>query len=292
MGAEDLPGDGAEVGTPAATQSPWTPKARRYLARFLGFHVLAVIGTAVFGLDWPTVALCFALYAVRMFGVTAGYHRYFSHRTYKTSRAFSLVLAFLAETSAQRGIIWWARQHRHHHRFSDQAEDVHSPIKGFWWSHMGWLFDQSVWSQADTVRDLERDPALRWLDRHWLVPPVVLGALCFFIGGPRALFGGFFLSTILLFHGTFTINSLSHVWGARRFETDDTSRNNPLLALVTMGEGWHNNHHHYMRSCRQGFAWWELDITYVLLRCLALVRIVWDVREPPDEAMRAAGRRA
>ena len=290
MGAEDLPADGATAG--ARTGSPWTPRARRYLARFLGFHVVAVVGTAVFGLDGPTLALCFGLYVVRMFGVTAGYHRYFAHRTYKTSRAFSLVLAFLAETTAQRGIIWWARQHRHHHRFSDLPEDVHSPIKGFWWSHMGWLFDQSVWSEADTVRDLERDPALRWLDRNWLVPPVLLGALCFFIGGPRALFGGFFLSTILVFHGTFTINSLSHVWGSRRFETDDTSRNNPLLALITMGEGWHNNHHHYMRSCRQGLAWWELDITYMLLRCLALVRIVWDVREPPAETMRAAGRDA
>lgn len=292
MGAEDSPANDAGLAGPAPATSPWTPRARRYLARFLGFHVLAVVGTAVFGMDAPTLALCASLYAVRMFGVTAGYHRYFSHRTYKTSRAFSLVLAFLAETSAQRGVIWWARQHRHHHRFSDQPEDVHSPIKGFWWSHMGWLFDQSVWSTADTVRDLERDPALRWLDRHWLVPPVVLGALCFFIGGPRALFGGFFLSTILLFHGTFTINSLSHVWGGRRFETDDTSRNNAVLALVTLGEGWHNNHHHYMRSCRQGFAWWEVDITYFVLRCLALVGLVRDLREPPAEAMAAAGRRA
>jgi stearoyl-CoA desaturase (delta-9 desaturase) len=296
MGAEDLPTEGAPIALEpqeaAAPPSPWTMREKREVARFLGVHVAALLGVALTGLDGPTVALCLGLYAVRMFGVTAGYHRYFSHRSFKTSRAFAIFLAFLAESSAQRGVIWWARQHRHHHRFSDRDEDLHSPKRGFWWAHLGWIFAEDRWSTADIVRDLERDPALAWLDRHWLVPPVVVGALCLLLGGPQALFGGFLLSTMLLWHGTYTINSLSHVWGSRRFETEDTSRNNAVLALITLGEGWHNNHHHCMRSCRQGLAWYELDITYAVLKVLSWVGLVCDLRAPPPEVLRAAGRRA
>lgn len=296
MGTEDLPTEGARTAPLPATETPpanpWTGREKREVLRFLGVHVVALVGVAWFGLDGPTLALCAGLYVVRMFGVTAGYHRYFSHRSFKTSRPFAIALAFLAESSAQRGIIWWARQHRHHHRHSDGPEDLHSPRRGFWWSHLGWIFAEDRWSTADTVRDLERDPALRWLDRHWLVPPVVVGALCLLIGGPKALFGGFLLSTLLLWHGTYTINSLAHVWGSRRFETRDTSRNNALLALITLGEGWHNNHHHWMRSCRQGLAWYELDITYAALKVLSWLGLVWDLRAPPPEVMRAAGRRA
>jgi stearoyl-CoA desaturase (delta-9 desaturase) len=224
----------------------------------------------------------FVLYWTRMFGVTGGYHRYFSHRTYKTGRVFQFLLAVLAMSSAQRGVMWWAAHHRDHHRYSDTERDVHSPVRfGFWHSHFGWIFDHNSDTNYHRVKDLAKFPELVWLDKYWLVPPVALGFLTFFLFGLPGLFIGFCLSTSLLWSGTFTINSLSHVWGKRRYETTDDSRNNWVLALVTMGEGWHNNHHHYMASCRQGFYWWEIDVSYYIIRALGALGIVWDIRQPP-----------
>jgi stearoyl-CoA desaturase (delta-9 desaturase) len=284
---EDLPTPDVAL---AAPRKVWTARDKRDLVRFLGIQVAAVAGVLWFGVTPGVLALAAALYVVRMFGVTAGYHRYFSHRTFKTSRWFAFVLAFLAESSAQRGVIWWARQHRHHHRHSDGPADLHSPKDGVLWAHMGWLFNDARWSDANTVSDLERSPELVWLDRHWLLPPVLVGAACFAAGGFPALFGGFLFSTVLTWHATYTINSLAHVWGTRRFETADTSRNNAFLALITLGEGWHNNHHFDMRSCRQGLAWWEIDLTYGALRVLAALGLVWDLRGPSPAATAALGR--
>lgn len=242
------------------------------------YLVLGALWTGARPIDW---AVCLALYAVRMFGVTAGYHRYFSHRTYETSRVFRFVLALLATSTAQRGVSWWAAHHRAHHKHSDDALDVHSPRhKGFWYSHCGWLF----WADEPDyrlVRDLTREPELRWLDRLWWAPPVALGVAVFAWLGASGLFIGFFLSTVLTWHVTFTINSLSHVWGKAPYASGDDSRNNWLLALLTFGEGWHNNHHHYQSSTRQGFHWYQLDLTYLVLRVLAALGIVWALREPP-----------
>jgi stearoyl-CoA desaturase (delta-9 desaturase) len=217
-----------------------------------------------------------------MFAVTGGYHRYFAHRTFKTSRWFQFVLAFLAETSSQRGILWWAANHRRHHKYSDQPGDVHSPrLAGVLYSHVLWIYHRNGETDHERIRDFSKYPELRWLDRHWLVPPVALALLSWVCCGLPGLFVGFMGSTVLLWHGTFTINSLSHVFGSKRYETNDDSRNNWLLALITLGEGWHNNHHHYMHSTRQGFYWWELDVTYLILRALQRLGIVWDLREPP-----------
>ncbi len=256
-------------------------------ARFVLIHVAAIAGTWVFGLTPAVVAWGVALYIVRMFGVTAGYHRYFSHRTFETSRPFAFLLAFLAETSTQRGVIWWASNHRHHHRYADRPEDLHSPARhGFLHAHVGWLFDRANRVKRNNVADLERRPELAWLDRHWMVPPTLLAALSLALFGWPGLFGGFLLSTVFLWHGTFTINSLSHVFGSRRFDTPDTSRNNPLLAVLTLGEGWHNNHHHDMRACRQGLAWWEFDPTWRVLKILEGIGLVWKLRphRPEDRA--------
>ena len=250
---------------------------------FLAIHAWALATPFLFPATWGLVALAAGLYAARMFGITAGYHRYFAHRAFRTSRGFQLLLAFLGGTSAQKGALWWAAHHRDHHRLSDTEEDVHSPIqRGFWWAHVGWFLstrhDRTV---AENIRDLTRYPELRWLDRwHW-VPPAALATGLFLLGGWAALAWGFAVSTVLLWHGTFFINSLAHVLGRQRYETGDESRNSFALAVVTLGEGWHNNHHFYGATANQGWFWWELDVSYYLLRALAAVGLVWDLRRPP-----------
>jgi stearoyl-CoA desaturase (delta-9 desaturase) len=249
----------------------------------------AVIWT---GVRWVDVAIAVGLYAVRMFGTTAGYHRYFSHRTFRTSRTFQFVLAFLAESTAQMGVMWWAAHHRHHHRHSDELEDVHSPRQfGFWFSHVGWIFSRSRWaSDYRLVPDLARYPEIRWIDKHYWVPPALLAVAVWLAAGWSGLVVGFFISTVVGYHATFTINSLAHVIGRQRYVTGDDSRNSFLLALLTLGEGWHNNHHFYQGSVRQGFRWWELDLTYYVLRGLQAVGIVWDLQQPPRHVI--SGERA
>jgi stearoyl-CoA desaturase (delta-9 desaturase) len=254
---------------------------------FYAVHVAAVVGVALVGFSWKGVALALALYYVRMFGVTGGYHRYFSHRTYRTSRAFQFVLAVLAQSSVQKGALWWAAHHRDHHKYSDTAKDPHSYRDyGFWYSHVGWILSRDT-EETDYSRisDLARYPELRWLNNWHVVPGVALAVGLWLVGGWPALVWGFFVSTTLLWHGTFTINSLSHIWGRRRYQTTDDSKNNPVLAIVTMGEGWHNNHHYYPRSVRQGFRWWQIDMTYYVLRALALVGIVWDLHVPSQKVI-------
>jgi stearoyl-CoA desaturase (Delta-9 desaturase) len=251
---------------------------------FILAHLGALILPFVVGVTWQWVALAVGLYLVRMFGITAGYHRYFSHRAFKTSRVFQFILAFVAQASAQKGVLWWAAHHRHHHRHSDDGEDIHSPTqRGFWWSHVGWMLSDSYSDTNEAaIPDLARYPELRWLNRHFWVPPLVGLIIVYAIGGlPWVVWGGL-VSTVALWHGTFTINSLSHVFGSRRYLTKDTSRNNGLLALLTLGEGWHNNHHFHQNTANQGWFWWELDVTYLLLRVLAAFNVVWDLRVVSD----------
>ena len=254
---------------------------------FFAVHVAAVVGVALLGWSWKGFALAIALYYVRMFGVTGGYHRYFSHRTYRTSRAFQFFLAVLAQTSLQKGALWWAAHHRTHHKYSDTPKDPHSfRDYGFWYSHVGWILAKET-EETDykNISDLARYPELRFLNKWHALPGVALAVALYFIGGMHALVWGFFVSTTLLWHGTFTINSLSHMFGKRRYETTDDSKNNWLLALVTMGEGWHNNHHHYQRSCAQGFYWWEVDMTFYVLKALSLVGLVRDLQTPPQKVL-------
>jgi stearoyl-CoA desaturase (Delta-9 desaturase) len=245
------------------------------------------IGLFLVTFRWSWVGLMLAMYAVRMFGVTAGYHRYFSHRTYKLGRMGQFLMAFLAETSGQKGVLWWAAHHRVHHRHADSERDIHSPRRrGFWWAHVGWILSND-YDKYDPglIKDFAKYPELRWLDKYYLVPPVVLGGLLLFSGGIGAFVWGFVASTVLLYHGTFTINSLAHLWGSRRFDTPDDSRNNLVLAIITLGEGWHNNHHKFMYACRQGIRWWELDFTYYGLRLLSWLKVARDLRGNPAAAL-------
>jgi len=229
---------------------------------------------------WSLICWFGATYFLRMFGVTAGYHRYFSHRSYKMGRVAQFCMAFLAQTSAQKGVLWWAAHHRHHHRHSDDEQDVHSPWQsGFWWAHVGWVVSND-WDEYDpkAIADFTKYPELRWLDKHHWVPAVVFAAVILTVGGWPAFFWGFVLSTVALYHLTFSINSFAHIYGSRRFDTPDYSRNNWWLAIPTMGEGWHNNHHFSLASCQQGYRWWEVDLTWYVLNVLSWLRITRDLR--------------
>jgi stearoyl-CoA desaturase (delta-9 desaturase) len=240
------------------------------------------------GITWQSLVICVGLYWLRIFAIGAGYHRYFSHRSYATSRAFQFILGVLAQTTTQKSVLWWAAKHRHHHLHSDTADDTHSPRQhGFLYSHVGWIFARRH-DITDLVKvaDFTCYPELMWLHRYEQAPSIVLAVLCFLIAGWPGLVVGFFWSTVLVYHATFCINSLAHVHGRKRYVTGDDSRNNWLLAIFTMGEGWHNNHHAFQSSVRQGFRWWEYDPTFYILKVLSWCGIVWDLKSPPAALVR------
>lgn len=251
----------------------------------------------IVGFSWTAFTVCITLFAIRMFAITGFYHRYFSHKTFRTSRFVQLLFAMIGATAVQRGPLWWAAHHRGHHMHSDTPEDKHSPQEhGFFWSHMGWFLTKSNFvTNTKFVRELIRFPELRIIDRFDLLMPLALSISLFFVGyylhqyepqlntnGFQLLIWGFSVSTVMLYHATFLVNSVAHQWGKKRYETKDTSRNNFIIAILTFGEGWHNNHHHYPGSARQGFYWWEIDLTYYALKFLAMIGVIWDIRTVSD----------
>ena len=257
------------------------------------------------GWSWAAVGTALVLYLVRMFAVTGFYHRYFAHRTFRTSRAGQFIFAIMGNASVQRGPLWWAAVHRHHHQHSDDEEDVHSPgVRGFWWSHIGWMTSSRNFpTDYNRVKDLARYPELVFLNRFDMIVPACLALATIAWGrllehcwpglhtsGAQMLVWGFFISTVVLLHGTLCINSLAHTFGRRRYDTEDESRNSLLLALITLGEGWHNNHHFCMTATRQGFYWWEIDITYYLLKLVSWTGAIWDLHPVPPKAYEAAAR--
>ncbi|MFT5081870.1 MAG: stearoyl-CoA desaturase (delta-9 desaturase) [Planctomycetota bacterium] len=268
---------------------------------FAVLHLSCLFVIAV-GFSWPALIVAVGAYALRMFAITAFYHRYFSHRSFQTSRAMQFVFALLGATAIQRGPIWWASHHRAHHKLADKPEDVHSPARhGFLWSHIGWIVSRTNFKpRFELVQDLLRFPELRFLDRFDILIPVLsvfgffgLGAGLAGLGvdtsGWQMVIWGFSISTVITHHITFSINSVAHRYGTRRYDTDDDSRNNWLLSLLTFGEGWHNNHHRYQASARQGFQWWELDISYYVLRLMAALGLVWRLTPVPPRVI-AQGR--
>lgn len=281
-------------GADAVRQKP----ERMEWGRAVPFIILHLGCLGVLWVGWSPVAVAVAalLYFVRMFAVTGFYHRYFCHRAYKTSRGWQFVFALIGLTAVQRGPLWWAAVHRHHHAHSDEEHDAHSPHrKGFLWSHVGWLTSSRNFpTDYKMVKDLAKYPELVFLNRFDLIGPLLLVALLYGLGAGLAAWApglgtggwqmvvwGFFISTVFLFHGTCAVNSFAHTLGSKRFTTGDESRNSLLLALITLGEGWHNNHHHYQASARQGFYWWEIDISYYLLKGLEAVGIVHDLKPVP-----------
>lgn len=268
-------------------------------ARCISFAVLHVgcLGIIWVGAGAWAVWTAIALYFIRMFFVTGIYHRYFSHKTYSTSRFVQFLMALAGTTCVQRGPLWWAYVHRHHHRHSDEPPDMHSPVQhGFWWSHIGWICsNKNHPTDYSKIKDLAKYPELRLLNRYDLLGSVLLLSLLAIWGATLRSFGvetsplqmivwGYFVSTTFLFHGTACINSMAHVFGSRRYDTKDDSRNSFILALITLGEGWHNNHHRYMSATRQGFYWWEIDITYYLLKAISWTGLIWDLKGVPKSA--------
>jgi stearoyl-CoA desaturase (Delta-9 desaturase) len=268
---------------------------------FAALHA-APAGVIWVGWSWTAVAVAGLLYALRMVAVTGFYHRYFSHRAFRTGRVTQFFLAVMGASAAQRGPLWWASHHRHHHVHADASQDAHSPHHGgFLWSHLGWFLSRPNFATRNhLISDFANYWELRFLDRFDLAVPFALALLIYLLGewlardfahlgtnGPQLLVWGFAISTLALYHATFTVNSLAHRYGKRRYATRDRSRNNAWLALITFGEGWHNNHHHFPGSARQGFFWWEIDLTYYVLRMLAVSGVIWDLRPVPSQALSA-----
>lgn len=279
-----------------ATEGNWSDIDWVRVIPFILLHV-ACIGVFWVGFSWFALCFAVALYVLRMFAITGFYHRYFSHKAFRTSRAFQFVLAVMGATAVQRGPLWWASHHRHHHAYSDEHKDSHSPLQhGFLWSHLGWfLASRNFKTQSHRVKEFASFVELRLLDRFDVVVPILLGVGIYLLGnwlaiahpelgtnGLQLFVWGFIISTVVLYHGTFTVNSLAHIYGKRRYATKDHSRNNLLIALLTLGEGWHNNHHHYPASASQGFYWWEIDLTYYGLKLLSALGLIWDLRTVPE----------
>lgn len=254
--------------------------------RFVLLHLLCLLPIWV-GYSGMSLLFGATMYASLVFAITAGYHRYLAHKSFKTSRVFQFLLCFLGTLSLQRGCIWWAANHRAHHKLSDTPEDPHSPVQsGFWYSHMGWIFnqknDKTRWGMA---KDLAKFPELKFLNSYWMYIYFGWCAAVLILLGPQFLVWGCFIATVAVWHATFCVNSLLHVWGKQDYPTKDQSRNNPWLSFVVFGENWHNNHHFYSSSVRQGFRWYEIDITYYVLCILEKLHIIWDLRRPPSQVL-------
>lgn len=296
----------AELGSTPEPSRVWDWK-RINLANSIGLFLIhgAALGVLFVGVSWPAAIAAWCAYWIQIFGVSAGYHRYFAHRTFRTSRAFQFVLAYMGAMAAQMGPLWWASYHRRHHAHSDEPADIHSPRQGgFWWAHIGWvLFENGNQMDANYVKDWNRYAELRWLDDYRWVPPASLLVSMFGLGlwlqtahpewgaGPwQMAVWGFAVSTAFMHHVTFSVNSVTHMFGRRRFATKDDSRNVWWLALLTNGEGWHNNHHRFPMSEKHGLRWWELDVTHWMLRGLQQFGVVWGIRTQPVGIVRAAKR--
>jgi stearoyl-CoA desaturase (delta-9 desaturase) len=270
------------------------------------FLLMQLAPLAIFfvGFSWIALGVAFAFWFLRKFAITGFYHRYFSHRAFKTSRVMQAIMAFWGGLAVQKGALWWAAHHRDHHRYSDQDEDIHSPVRhGFVWSHIGWVLSKlGKPTNLDKVKELAKFPELRFLNKHHWIPALTGGVGMFFLGkgleswapqlgtdGPQMLVWGFFVSTFVLYHTTYSINSLTHVFGTRRYKTSDDSRNHWLFALITLGEGWHNNHHQFPSAARMGFFWYEFDITWWGLWVMEKLGLIWDVRPVPPQARSMSG---
>ena len=267
---------------------------------FLSVHIGAIYALTISPSPFA-LFMVFLMYFIRMFGITAGFHRLFSHRSFKTNRAFQFFLAYAATCSAQMGPIWWASHHRHHHKYTEQIEDPHTPtLKGFFWAHVGWIMSPvNSPTKEEYVGDLMKYPELKWLDKYHYFAPFSLVILLYGLGefmavnyaqyntnGMELVLWGFFVSTVLLYHATFMVNSVCHVFGHRTYDTKDGSVNNFLVAILTLGEGWHNNHHAFPNSEKQGHKWYQIDISHYILWCLSKIGVVWKIRDVPEDSIK------
>ena len=252
------------------------------------FHLAAIAGILWTGVNLFFLSIALVSYVVRIWAMSTGYHRYFSHRAFRTSRFFQFLLAVAGTLTIERGPLWWAAHHRHHHRCADQEDDIHSPtVQGYFWAYVGWMHCKKYSAATDytRIKDFSRYPELLWIDRYYVVPPLVASVLIWVLAGPAVFVWAVLVGTIIQWHALFGSNILCHLLGRRRFDTPDTSRNNAVSAVLLLGEGWHNNHHYYPGSARQGFYWWEVDLIYYSIKLLEKCHLVWDVREVPEDVL-------
>ncbi len=255
------------------------------------------------GFSWVAFGVAFFAYALRMFAVTGFLHRYFAHRSFKTGRITQFVFAFIATASCQRGPLWWAANHRDHHKYSDTPNDTHSPYQlSFFDSHIGWVYwKENLETKHHNIKDFSKYKELVWLDKYDLIPAALYIVFLYFLGlglqtyypgletGPfQMIVWGFCISTVFLLHMVLSVNTICHLFGKQKFKTTDYSRNNWLMAIFTLGEGWHNNHHRFPNSMRQGFLWYEYDITGYIIRFFALIGLVTDIKPIPPNIIEEA----
>lgn len=249
---------------------------------FLIFHLVGIFGVILTPFSWYWLSFGIGTYFFKTFFLTAGYHRYFTHKSFEMNRFWQFIFAFLGATNGQKSALWWAAGHRYHHKFSDTPEDIHSPLHQKWESHGGWvLLKKHTELKTEFIPDLLKFPELVWLHKYQFLPIFSWTILMFIVGGWNAILWGTFISSLMNWHGTFIVNSLSHIWGSQPFESNDNSRNSFIIALLTMGEGWHNNHHAYSKSANHGFYWWQIDITFYLLKILEKIKIVKNLHIAP-----------
>ncbi len=257
---------------------------------WIGFiHAGALL--APFTFTWSALTVCLGLYLLTGLGVTMGYHRLLTHRSFQTPKVVEYLLTILGCLANQGGPLAWAATHRVHHARSDAEGDPHSPRDGAWWSHLFWwmCWDKS-WDgpavQQQYAKDLHKDPMHRFLQGCHFLLPLLLAALLFILGELWAGVGlawvvwGIFVRTTLIYHATWLVNSATHMWGYRSHATNDDSTNLWWVALLAFGEGWHNNHHAFQRSARHGLRWWEFDVTYLMIRLLSYVGLAREIHVP------------
>jgi sn-1 stearoyl-lipid 9-desaturase len=244
-------------------------------------HLLALLAFLPSNFSWAGIGIAMFLHWVTGgVGITLGFHRLVTHRSFQTPKWLEYVLVFCGTLSCQMGPTIWVGLHRHHHLYSDRELDQHNSNRGFWWSHMGWMLYE-VAAKKDVSRytkDIANQPFYQFCDKYYLVLQVILAALLYLIGGWSFLIWGIFVRLVLVYHCTWFVNSATHKFGYRTYESNDRSTNCWWVALCTYGEGWHNNHHAFPHSARHGFKWWEIDFTWMMIRCLEMVGLAWKVR--------------
>lgn len=288
-------GEGEENRVTAAQK-----QARAVLVGMAIFH-LGCFGVIWTGVSPAALTVALALYVVRGFGVTAGYHRLLAHRSFSTGRPVQFLLALAGSLATQGGPLWWVAHHRSHHRYTETEKDIHSPrTQGFWRSHIGWMLSaESFRENGANARDLYRVPELKFLQQHYAWIVLGQGVAIYGLGeglaalgvqtsGAQMLVWAYFIATVALWHATFMVNSVCHLWGSRPFDAEDTSTNNWLVALLALGEGWHNNHHKFAYSARHGLEWWQFDLTWLLLRGMEKLGLVSELRLPRPRMLERA----
>jgi len=275
--------------------------ANAVLIALIIVHLVSLLGFYT-GISWTAFVAFLGLYIIRGLGITMGYHRYFAHKSFKTNRFFQFILGLMGSMAVQGGILWWVSHHREHHRYTETEDDIHSPVAhGFWQSHIGWLTNKKAFN-APKIRanDFAKIPEIKFLQKQYVFIQVLQVLGLFSLGsylqaafpqletsGAQLLVWGFFINTVALWHSTFAVNSICHVWGKEPYEANDTSKNNFIVALLAFGEGWHNNHHKFATSARHGLEWWQFDMTFITLRFLEAFGIVSHLKIPTQEQLAA-----